>query len=244
MNTRQLPAKWQSNIKAVKAVQVACDMDERVQKEIRKAAVEANLSPSDQIRMILGLPVNKKPKRPRLTVSLSPDDYLLLGEKYGIEPDSLIVEVTEEAIVHDIEQAATVLGKLKTMGCLTSLDDFGTGYSSLSHLQQLPVDELKIDRAFVMQVPDNKQSCAIVRSVIELAHNLGLEVVAEGVETTAALRWLRETGCERAQGFYLSKPMAAEMFVGWLQNWEKLAQEDAETCDPTDSLILRPRLIT
>lgn len=82
-----MPDKWQSNVKALKAVQVAFDMDERVQKEIRKAAVEANLSPSDQIRMILGLPVNKKPKRPRLTVSLNLDDYQLLGEKYDIEPN-------------------------------------------------------------------------------------------------------------------------------------------------------------
>ena len=123
------------------------------------------------------------------------------------------------------------------------MDDFGTGYSSLSHLQQLPVDELKIDRAFVTQLPDNPQNAAIVKSVIDLAHNLGLEVVAEGVETTAALRWLREQGCERAQGFYLSKPMAAEMFISWLRSWEKLAIED-ENCDPTDSLILRPRLIT
>jgi len=163
--------------------------------------------------------------------------------RYDIEASRLILEITEEAIVHDIEHAALVLGELKTMGCMTSMDDFGTGYSSLSHLQQLPVDELKIDRAFVTQLPDNPQNAAIVKSVIDLAHNLGLEVVAEGVETTAALRWLREQGCERAQGFYLSKPMAAELFVNWLRSWEKLAIED-ESCDPTDSLILRPRLIT
>ncbi|WNC67906.1 hypothetical protein RI845_15435 [Thalassotalea nanhaiensis] len=86
MTTRKVPDKWQSNVNAVKAVQVAFDMDEKVQKEIRKAAVEASLSPSDQIRMILGLPVHKKPKRPRLTVSLSGEDYQVLGEKYGIEP--------------------------------------------------------------------------------------------------------------------------------------------------------------
>jgi len=164
-------------------------------------------------------------------------------QKYGVEASRLILEITEEAIVHDIEHAAQVLGELKTMGCMTSMDDFGTGYSSLSHLQQLPVDELKIDRAFVTQLPDNPQNAAIVKSVIDLAHNLGLEVVAEGVETTAALRWLRENGCERAQGFYLSKPMAAELFVNWLRSWERLATED-EHCDPTDSLILRPRLIT
>ncbi|OUS31994.1 hypothetical protein A9Q98_02240 [Thalassotalea sp. 42_200_T64] len=86
MSIRKVPDKWQSNVKAVKAVQVAFDMDEKVQQEIRKAAVDASLSPSDQIRMILGLPVHKKPKRPRLTVSLSPDDYLILGEKYALEP--------------------------------------------------------------------------------------------------------------------------------------------------------------
>jgi len=163
--------------------------------------------------------------------------------QHDVEASRLILEITEEAIVHDIEHAAQVLGELKTMGCMTSMDDFGTGYSSLSHLQQLPVDELKIDRAFVTQLPDSPQNAAIVKSVIDLAHNLGLEVVAEGVETTAALRWLREQGCERAQGFYLSKPMAAELFVSWLRSWERLATED-QNCDPTDSLILRPRLIT
>ncbi|TDJ45844.1 MAG: GGDEF domain-containing protein, partial [Gammaproteobacteria bacterium] len=163
-------------------------------------------------------------------------------KRHDIDAGQLILEVTEEAVVHDIERAALVLGELKTMGCMTSLDDFGTGYSSLSHLQKLPVDELKIDRTFVTQLPDNSQNAAIVKSVIELAHNLGLEVVAEGVETIAALRWLREQGCERAQGFYLSKPMPAELFVSWLRSWERLASEE-EDCDPTDSLILRPRLI-
>jgi EAL domain-containing protein (putative c-di-GMP-specific phosphodiesterase class I) len=83
-----------------------------------------------------------------------------------------------------------------------------------------------------------------VRAIIELAHNLGLEVVAEGVETTAALRWLREEGCERAQGYYLSKPMPAINFEVWLRDWERLANEDSENFNPTDSLILRPRLIT
>jgi hypothetical protein len=87
MNNRKIPQKWQSNVNAIKAVQVAFDMDEKIQKEIRKAAVEANLSPSDQIRMILGLPVNKKPKRPRLTVSLNLDDYQLLAAKYGLDAE-------------------------------------------------------------------------------------------------------------------------------------------------------------
>ncbi|WP_185967976.1 hypothetical protein [Thalassotalea sp. PS06] len=87
MSERKIPQKWQSNVKALKAVQVAFDMDEKVQKTIRKTAVDAGLSPSDQIRLILGLPVNKRPKRPRLTVSLNPQDYQILAEKYNLDAD-------------------------------------------------------------------------------------------------------------------------------------------------------------
>lgn len=87
MNKRKLPEKWETSVKAMKAVQVAFDMDEKVQFEIRKQALEAGLSPSDQIRSILGLPVNKRPKRPRLTVSLNAADYIVLAEKYGLDPD-------------------------------------------------------------------------------------------------------------------------------------------------------------
>ena len=85
--SRKIPEKWQSSIKAIKAVQVAFDMDEKIQLSIRKQALEAGLSPSDQIRDILGLPINKRPKRPRLTVSLAPDDYQLLAEKYDLEAE-------------------------------------------------------------------------------------------------------------------------------------------------------------
>ncbi len=85
--TRKIPDKWQSSVKAIKAVQVAFDMDEKIQLSIRKQALEAGLSPSDQIRDILGLPINKRPKRPRLTVSLAPSDYELLAEKYGLKAD-------------------------------------------------------------------------------------------------------------------------------------------------------------
>jgi len=85
--SRKIPEKWQSSVKAIKAVQVAFDMDEKIQLSIRKQALEAGLSPSDQIRDILGLPVNKKPKRPRLTVSLAPDDYEVLAQKYNLQPE-------------------------------------------------------------------------------------------------------------------------------------------------------------
>jgi predicted Co/Zn/Cd cation transporter (cation efflux family) len=105
--SRKIPEKWQSSVKAIKAVQVAFDMDEKIQLAIRKEALEAGLSPSDQIRDILGLPINKRPKRPRLTVSLAPDDYLVLAEKYQLLPeqqleikkklmDDLILHITDK----------------------------------------------------------------------------------------------------------------------------------------------------
>ena len=162
-----------------------------------------------------------------------------------MDASCLILEITEEALVHDLEYAVRILERLREMGAKTSMDDFGTGYSSLAHLQQMPVNELKVDRAFVMSLPDDQHNTAIVRAIIDMAHNLGIEVVAEGVETTACLRWLREAGCERAQGYYLSKPMPCDEFIGWMRDWESLAREDiAGHVDMTDSLILRPRLIT
>lgn len=163
---------------------------------------------------------------------------------YDVQPSMLTLEITEEAVVADINRAIKVLEQLREMGLHISMDDFGTGYSSLGHLQKLPVDELKIDRSFVINLPDERQNAAIVRSIIELAHNLALEVVAEGVETTAALRWLRAEGCERAQGYYLGKPMSVIELERWLRSWEDLSREAEAEPGNDDSLILRPRLIT
>ncbi|WP_448548395.1 hypothetical protein [Thalassotalea fusca] len=106
--SRKLPEKWQSNVKAVKAVQVAFDIDEKIQLEIRKEALESGLSPSDKIREILDLPINKRPKRPRLTVSLSPDDYVLLAEKYQLEPEQQLEikrKLMDDLITHVINKA-------------------------------------------------------------------------------------------------------------------------------------------
>ncbi|MEW6982389.1 hypothetical protein AAD001_07035 [Colwelliaceae bacterium 6471] len=107
MVSRKIPEKWQSTVKAIKAVQVAFDMDEKIQLAIRKEALEAGLSPSDQIRNILGLPTSKRPKRPRLTVSLSPDDYQLLAEKYQLSADQQLEikkKLMDDLINHIIEQ--------------------------------------------------------------------------------------------------------------------------------------------
>jgi EAL domain-containing protein (putative c-di-GMP-specific phosphodiesterase class I) len=110
----------------------------------------------------------------------------------------------------DPERSAGVLAGLRAMGVELAIDDFGTGYSSLAYLQRLPVSELKIDRCFVMKLASSPSDAAIVRSTIDMARNLGLRVVAEGVEDEASLDVLRELGCDLAQGFHLGRPMPAE----------------------------------
>lgn len=142
--------------------------------------------------------------------------------EHNMDPGCLTLEVTEEAVVRNIAYASKMMNEFRLMGIKTAMDDFGIGYSSLSQLQQLPLDELKIDKTFVNNLPENKHNAAIVKAVIDMAHNLGLEVVAEGVETAGALNWLRNHGCERAQGYYFSPPMPADDYIDWLNRWEKL----------------------
>jgi predicted signal transduction protein with EAL and GGDEF domain len=138
---------------------------------------------------------------------------------HDLEPRFLICEITEEGLVRDFANATLVLQRLRDLGIRISIDDFGTGYSSLARIRNLPVDELKIDKSFVTQLPENRADAAIVGAAIDLAHNLGLAFVAEGVETRSALRWLRERGAERAQGFYISKPLPAAEFLDWARSY-------------------------
>ncbi len=144
---------------------------------------------------------------------------LELLRDHDLAPRYLTLEVTEEALVRDFSRATLVLQCLRDLGARISIDDFGTGYSSLSQIKNLPVDELKIDRSFVMELPQNRADAAIVRAAVDLAHDLGLEVVAEGVETLPALRWLADRGCESAQGFLISRPMPAEAFGDWVTRY-------------------------
>jgi len=146
---------------------------------------------------------------------------LELLRDHDLPARNLVLEITEQALVRDFQRATLVLECLRDLGIQVSIDDFGTGYSSLAQIKHLPVDELKIDRSFVMELPGNGDDAAIVRASIDLAHNLGLEVLAEGVETRAALDWLRAQGCERAQGFLISRPMPAEQFGTWVRNYER-----------------------
>jgi diguanylate cyclase (GGDEF)-like protein len=142
-----------------------------------------------------------------------------LLRNHDLSPDLLTLEITEQALVRDLARATSVLQCLRELGVRIAIDDFGTGYSSLAQLRNLPVDELKIDRSFVMQLPDSRPDAAIVRASVDLAHDLGLEVVAEGVENVACMRWLSERGCERAQGFLFSRPMPTENFVAWVRQF-------------------------
>ena len=135
----------------------------------------------------------------------------------GVDAAKLVLEITETSVMSDAEYAMGVLNRLSSMGCMLAIDDFGTGYSSLSYLKRLPVDEVKIDKSFVLNMHDDENDAVIVRSIIDLARNLGLEVVAEGVETLTAWDALRAMGCDTAQGYFISRPLPAEQLGAWLE---------------------------
>ncbi|HEX6097973.1 MAG TPA: EAL domain-containing protein [Thermoanaerobaculia bacterium] len=137
-------------------------------------------------------------------------------DRWGVEPRFLKIEITESSIMADPAHALAILSMLQSMGVRLSVDDFGTGYSSLTHLRELPIDEIKIDKSFVIGMCRSEADAAIVRTVIDLAHNLGKQVCAEGVEDEATWRMLKELGCDLAQGFWIAKPMAADDLMTWL----------------------------
>ena len=136
--------------------------------------------------------------------------------RHGAPPASFCLEITESAIMDDPTRARATLEGLARRGFQLAIDDFGTGYSSLAYLRQLPVNELKIDKGFVMGMDRDQGDVTIVRSTIDLAHNLGLTVVAEGVETTDTMNRLRELGCDEMQGYLLSRPQPVLDFVAWM----------------------------
>jgi EAL domain-containing protein (putative c-di-GMP-specific phosphodiesterase class I) len=134
-------------------------------------------------------------------------------EEFGLDARSVCLEITESVVVQDIETTRVTLAGLKDVGVQIAIDDFGTGYSVLTHLKSLPVDTLKIDKSFVLELGSNPGDLAIVRAVIALAEAFGLELVAEGVESPAAARALLQHGCHRAQGFLLSRPLPADQMA-------------------------------
>ena len=143
--------------------------------------------------------------------------------KYGIAPACLGIEITESTVMGDPDKAVAALTRLKDIGVGISLDDFGTGYSSLGYLKRFPIDVLKIDKSFVDDVTTSSSDAAIARSVISLAHNLNMRVIAEGVETRAQVDFLTEHGCDEMQGYYFSRPVPAPAFTALLREKRMLA---------------------
>ncbi len=141
-----------------------------------------------------------------------PGDIAALLQVHDVPPSALILEITESAVMQDPTHALEVLAQLQRMGLTLSIDDYGTGYSSMSYLKRLPVHEIKIDKSFVLKLATNRGDAILVKSTIELGHNLGLKVTAEGIEDEESLKILQAYGCETGQGYFISKPIPAEDF--------------------------------
>jgi EAL domain-containing protein (putative c-di-GMP-specific phosphodiesterase class I) len=140
----------------------------------------------------------------------------------ALAPDCLEIELTESLFMSEVTPAVDLLHRMKALGVTLSIDDFGTGYSSLSYLSRFPIDVLKIDRSFVADILDDVNDAAIVTSIIALAHNLKLSVIAEGVETVEQLDYLRSQGCDEMQGYYFSRPLPAPEFEQLLRERRSL----------------------
>ncbi|HWK27545.1 MAG TPA: EAL domain-containing protein, partial [Solirubrobacter sp.] len=161
-----------------------------------------------------------------VAVNLGPADLLDLGLPTEVErvlarwrfpPSQLRLEVSEDVVMVDPERTLDVLAGLRAIGVATALDDFGAGHVSLGHLRQLDLDELKIDRSFVMRLASDDRDAAIVHASVDLGRRLGMRVVAEGVESPEAWDRLAGLHCDEAQGFYLGRPMSAPALAGWLR---------------------------
>lgn len=136
--------------------------------------------------------------------------------RHGLPPRALTLELVEDTLMTDPVRGGAVLAALRVPGVRTSIDDYGTGYSSLAYIDQLPADELKLDRSFIAALNRTRPTTAVIRHTTALAHELGLTVVAEGVEDLAMLPVLAQLGCDAAQGYAIARPMPAKEFPGWL----------------------------
>ena len=138
-------------------------------------------------------------------------------EEHKLSSEKLILEITESAIMNDINYTLGIINQIKERGINLSIDDFGTEYSSLSHIKQIPVDEIKIDKSFIRNICTDTNDEAIVRSVLVLAHHMNFKIVAEGVEDIESYDKLKTLGCDIAQGYHISKPVPFDNFINWLE---------------------------
>jgi EAL domain-containing protein (putative c-di-GMP-specific phosphodiesterase class I)/ActR/RegA family two-component response regulator len=170
--------------------------------------------------------------RPTLSLNVSasslldlklPDTLASLADEHGIDPKRIIVEVTESGFFKDLSKVLDVLARLRIKGFPISIDDFGTGYAMMQHLRHIPATEIKIDQSFVRNMQVSKSDRIVVEKTVEIGHELGMKVVAEGVETAEQLEFLREIGCDIGQGFYFSRPLASQALQGWLSRYRSVA---------------------
>jgi len=145
-----------------------------------------------------------------------PDQIADLLRDTGVPPANLELEITESSIMGDPQRVITTLNNIRSLGVQFAIDDFGTGYSSFAYLTKLPVKSIKIDKSFVLTIDKDRDNAVIVRSIIDLSHNLGLKVIAEGVETVAARDMLKSFGCDEAQGYFYSRPQRANLITSFL----------------------------
>ena len=148
-----------------------------------------------------------------------PDQIAGIAAKMLVQPEWIMFEITESSIMGDPTRALIVIERLRSMGYQFSIDDFGTGYSSLAYLKKLPLSELKIDKSFVLDMSGNENDAIIVRATVNLAHNLGLTVTAEGIENNETMQMLKGIGCDFGQGFYFSKAVSKAELEVWLAQW-------------------------
>jgi EAL domain-containing protein (putative c-di-GMP-specific phosphodiesterase class I) len=166
----------------------------------------------------LELPVAVNLGAPNLLDLGLPADVKALLDEHRVDPKLLQLEITETIVAADPVRVIEIMKQLIELGVSLSLDDFGTGSSSFAFLRQLPVQELKIDKSFVFGIEDDPGAATIARTIVELAHNLGLRAVAEGIETDAAYAILRDCGCDDGQGFLMGKPMPADALTALARN--------------------------
>jgi EAL domain-containing protein (putative c-di-GMP-specific phosphodiesterase class I) len=164
-----------------------------------------------------------------------PDRVAALLAENGVDGSQLVLEITETATIQNPTATMAILTRLRVKRVGLSLDDFGTGYSSLTQLYQMPFNEMKIDKSLVMNVPHSREANTMVGSLIELGHNLGLKICAEGVENRAALDMLAIMGCDRCQGYFISRAVPASDIASFAMQWNR--------DNPASSFTTLPRAV-